>query len=245
MVERFSTAAEALQDLLVDGMTLAVGGFGLCGIPADLIEAVRDSGVQDLTLVSSTLGIDGAGPGLLLEDGQVTRILASYVGENRLFAERYLAGEIEVEFTPQGTLAERLRAGGAGIPGFFTRTGVGTAIAEGKQHQEFDGETFILERGIVADVALVHAHTADACGNLVHRLTAGNFNPVVATCGRTTVVEAEHIVEPGEIAPDRVMTPSVFVQRLVPAAEREKPIERRTTHPRPEHERGGSDGLDP
>ncbi|GAA3284896.1 CoA transferase subunit A [Nesterenkonia halobia] len=234
MAERYGTAAEALQDVLADGMTLAVGGFGLCGIPADLIDAVRDSGVRDLTIASNNMGVDGEGLGRLLESGQVRRIMASYVGENQRFAEMYLADEVEVEFTPQGTLAERLRAGGAGIPGFFTRTGVGTRVAEGKQHQEFDGETFILERGIVADVSLVHARTADAGGNLVYNLTAGNLNPLVATCGRVTVVEAEEIVEPGEIRPDAVMTPSVFVQRLVQATDREKLIEKRTTRPRPE-----------
>lgn len=234
MAQRYESAAEALEDLLFDGMTLAVGGFGLSGIPSDLIEAVRDSGVRDLTIASNNMGVDGAGLGLLLENGQVRRVMASYVGENKLFAQMYLAGEVEVEFNPQGTLAERLRAGGAGIPGFFTKTGVGTQIAEGKQHQDFEGQTYILERGIVADVSLVHAQRADAYGNLVYNLTAGNFNPLVATCGRTTVVEVEQFVAPGEIAPDAVMTPSVFVQRMVQCTDREKLIEQRTTRPRPE-----------
>lgn len=234
MADRYQSAADALDGLLFDGMTLAVGGFGLSGIPADLIGTVREHGAKELTIVSNNMGVDGAGLGLLLENGQVRRVLASYVGENRLFAQAYLSGEVEVEFNPQGTLAERMRAGGAGIPGFFTKTGVGTLVAEGKQHQEFDGETYVLERGIVADVSLVHAHTADEYGNLTYRLTAQNFNPLVATCGKTTVVEAEHIVAPGQIPADRVMTPSVFVQRLVPCTDREKPIEQRTTRPHPQ-----------
>lgn len=234
MVQRYPSPAEALDGLLFDGMTLAVGGFGLNGIPSDLIEAVRDHGTKNLTIVSNNMGVDGAGLGLLLENGQVKKVLASYVGENRRFADAYLSGEVEVEFNPQGTLAERIRAGGAGIPGFFTKTGVGTLVAEGKQHQDFDGETYVLERGIVADVALVHAHTADEYGNLTYRLTAQNFNPLVATCGKTTVAEAEHIVAPGSIPADQVSTPSVFVQRLVPAADREKLIEKRTTRPLPE-----------
>lgn len=228
-----SSSAEALEGLLFDGMTLAVGGFGLSGIPSDLIEAVRDSGVKDLTIASNNMGVDGIGLGLLLENDQVTKVMASYVGENKRFARAYLSGEVAVEFNPQGTLAERMRAGGAGIPGFFTKTGVGTEVAEGKQHQEFDGETYILEHGIVADLALVHAHTADTYGNLVYRLTAQNFNPLVATCGKVTVVEAERIVPAGKIPPEQVMTPGVYVQRLVQAAEREKPIEQRTTHPAP------------
>ena len=226
-------AADALAGVLHDGITIAVGGFGLSGVPFDLIEAVRDSGVRDLTIVSNNMGVDGQGLGILLENGQVSRVVASYVGENALFASLYLAGELQVEFTPQGTLAERLRAGGAGIAGFYTRTGVGTVVAEGKQLAEFDGETYVLERGIVADVALVHAHTADTEGNLVYRNTARNFNPVVATAGRLTVAEAEVLVDAGGIDPNHVDTPGVFVQRVVASAPRVKPIEQRTTRARP------------
>lgn len=225
-------AAESLQGLLNDGMTLAVGGFGLSGNPTDLIEAVRDSGVKDLTVVSNNMGIDGHGLGLLIEAGQVRKVVASYVGENKLFAEQYLAGTLEVEFAPQGTLAERLRAGGAGIPGFYTPTGVGTEVAEGKPHAEFDGRTYILERGIVADLALVRAHRADPEGNLVYRYTARNFNPLVATAGRATVAEVEELVELGDIDPNVVVTPGIFVQRLVLASGREKVIEQRTVRER-------------
>ncbi|WP_433876963.1 CoA transferase subunit A [Sinomonas atrocyanea] len=226
-------ATEALAGALADGMTLAVGGFGLSGIPADLIDAVRDSGVRDLTVVSNNMGVDGKGLGVLIEAGQVAKVIASYVGENRLFAEQYLAGQLEVEFTPQGTLAERLRAGGAGIPAFYTKTGVGTLVAEGKPHETFDGELYVRERGIVADVALVHAHTADAAGNLVYRHTARNFNPVVATAGRLTIAEAEHLVPAGELDPNHIVTPGVYVQRLVRATDRVKHIEQVTTRPRP------------
>ncbi len=225
-------AAESLRDLLNDGMTLAVGGFGLSGNPSDLIEAVRDSGVKDLTVVSNNMGIDGHGLGLLIEAGQVRKVIASYVGENKLFAEQYLAGTLEVEFAPQGTLAERLRAGGAGIPGFYTPTGVGTEVAEGKPHAEFDGRTYILERGIVADLALVRAHRADPEGNLVYRYTARNFNPLVATAGRVTIAEVEELVELGDIDPNIVVTPGIFVQRLVLASGREKVIEQRTVRER-------------
>lgn len=225
-------AAESLQGLLNDGMTLAVGGFGLSGNPTDLIEAVRDSGVKDLTVVSNNMGIDGHGLGLLIEAGQVRKVVASYVGENKLFAEQYLAGTLEVEFAPQGTLAERLRAGGAGIPGFYTPTGVGTEVAEGKPHAEFDGRTYILERGIVADLALVRAHRADPEGNLVYRYTARNFNPLVATAGRVTIAEVEELVELGDIDPNVVVTPGIFVQRLVLASGREKVIEQRTVRER-------------
>jgi 3-oxoacid CoA-transferase subunit A len=225
-------AAEALHDVLRDGITLAVGGFGLSGIPADLIEAVRDSGVKDLTIVSNNMGVDGKGLGILIEAGQVRKVIASYVGENRLFAEQYLAGVLEVEFTPQGTLAERLRAGGAGIPAFYTKTGVGTLVAEGKPHEEFDGETYVRERAIVADVALVHAHTADTDGNLIYRYTARNFNPVVATAGAVTIAEAEVIVDPGALDPNHVVTPGVYVQHLVQASNRTKDIEQRTVRSR-------------
>jgi len=227
------SAAEALGGLLTDGMVLAVGGFGISGIPADLIDAVRASGVKDLTVVSNNMGIDGKGLGVLLEAGQVRKVIASYVGENKLFAEQFLAGALEVEFSPQGTLAERLRAGGAGIPAFYTKTGVGTLIAEGKPLAEFDGVTYLQERGIVADVSLVKAYLADTRGNLVYRYTARNFNPVVATAGRVTVAEAEHIVEPGRIEPDHVVTPGVYVQRLVQSSDRAKDIEQRTVRARP------------
>ncbi|MGX1162569.1 3-oxoacid CoA-transferase subunit A [Arthrobacter sp. SLBN-100] len=225
-------AAVALEGALRDGMTLAVGGFGLSGIPADLIEAIRDSGVKDLTVVSNNMGVDGKGLGILIEAGQVRKVIASYVGENKLFAEQYLAGRLEVEFTPQGTLAERLRAGGAGIPAFYTKTGVGTLVAEGKPHEVFDGERYVQERAIRADVALVHAHTADTDGNLVYRYTARNFNPVVATAGLLTIAEAEVVVAPGELDPNHIVTPGVFVQRLVQASGRVKDIEQRTVRQR-------------
>src|SRR5215218_4410137 len=213
-------AAVALDGALRDGITLAVGGFGLSGIPADLIDAVRDSGVRGLTVVSNNMGVDGKGLGILIEAGQVRKVIASYVGENKLFAEQYLSGLLEVEFTPQGTLAERLRAGGAGIPAFYTKTGVGTLVAEGKPLAEFDGETYVQERAIRADVALVHAHTADTDGNLMYRYTARNFNPVVATAGLLTIAEAEVIVAPGVLDPNHIVTPGVFVQRLVQAMDR-------------------------
>ncbi|MHC6229593.1 CoA transferase subunit A [Arthrobacter sp. MMS24-T111] len=226
------SAIAALVGALRDGMTLAVGGFGLSGIPADLIEAVRDSGVKELTVVSNNMGVDGKGLGILIEAGQVRKVIASYVGENKLFAEQYLAGKLEVEFTPQGTLAERLRAAGAGIPAFYTKTGVGTLVAEGKPHEVFDGETFVQERAIKADVALVHAHTADTDGNLIYRFTARNFNPVVATAAVLTIAEAEVIVSPGELDPNHIVTPGVFVQRLVQATARVKDIEQRTVRQR-------------
>ncbi|NDK92075.1 CoA transferase subunit A [Gordonia desulfuricans] len=229
----YSTAADALADVLFGGMTLAVGGFGLSGVPNDLIEAVRDSGVQDLTVVSNNMGVDGKGLGILLEGRQVRKVIASYVGENALFAQQYLTGELEIEFNPQGTLAERLRAGGAGIPAFYTATGVGTEVAEGKPHADFDGRTYILERGIVADVSLVRAHRSDSDGNLAYRYTARNFNPAVATAGKVTIAEAEEIVEVGAIAPDAVTTPGVYVQRVVRARARVKDIEQRTVRPRP------------
>lgn len=228
------SAVDALADVLRDGMTLAVGGFGLSGIPVTLIDAVRDSGVKDLTVVSNNMGVDGKGLGVLLEAGQVRKVIASYVGENKLFAEQFLAGRLEVEFAPQGTLAERLRAGGAGIPAFYTKTGVGTLVAEGKPLAVFDGETYVQERAIVADVSLVRAYLADTEGNLLYRYTARNFNPVVATAGVVTVAEAEHIVAPGEIDPNHIITPSVFVQRLIQASDRPKEIEQRTVRPRPE-----------
>ena len=228
-----TSAADALRGLLVDDMSIAVGGFGLSGIPSDLIDVVRDSGVTGLTIVSNNMGVDGKGLGVLLESNQVRKVLSSYVGENKLFAQRYLAGELEVEFVPQGTLAERLRAGGAGIPAFYTATGVGTPIAEGKPTAEFDGRTYLQERGIVTDLALVHAHTADRAGNLIYRHTARNFNPLAAAAGRVTVVEAEHILPEGEhIDPDIVVTPGIFVQGLVLATPGRKHIEQRTVRVR-------------
>lgn len=224
--------APVLTEKLRDGMTLAVGGFGLCGIPTDLIKVVRDSGVKDLTIISNNLGIDGKGLGLLLENNQISKVLASYVGENNLFMQQFISGELDVEFVPQGTLAERLRAGGSGIPAFYTATGVGTEVAEGKPTADFDGRTYVLERGIVADIALVHAHTADTTGNLVYRRTARNFNPVVAMCGELTFVQAENIVEPGAIDPDAVHTPGVYVTHVTRALS-PTDIEQRTVRPRP------------
>lgn len=226
-------AAEALAGAVRDGMTIAVGGFGLSGIPSTLIEALRDTGASGLTIVSNNMGVDGKGLGLLLENRQVAKVLASYVGENKLFAEQYLDGALDVEFVPQGTLAERLRAGGAGIPAFYTPTGVGTPVAEGKPEAEFDGRRAILERGIVADIALVRAHQADAEGNLRYRMTARNFNPLVAAAGRLTVAEAEQIVD-GHLPPDGIDTPGIFVQRLVPATNPVKHIEQRTVRVREE-----------
>ena len=233
MSKVYENIAQSLEGLLTDGMVLAVGGFGLCGIPSDLIDLVRESGVKELTVVSNNMGVDGKGLGLLIENGQVKKVIASYVGENRLFAEQFLAGQLEVEFSPQGTLAERLRCGGAGIPAFYTKTGVGTLVAEGKPHAEFDGAMYVQERGIVADVALVHAYMADTEGNLVYRNTARNFNPLVATAGIVTIAEAEHIVQPGDIDPNHVITPGVFVQRLIATTSRLKNIEQRTVRPRP------------
>ena len=224
----YASAAEALRDVVADGQTVAVGGFGLCGIPEQLILALRDSGVKGLTAVSNNAGVDGWGLGLLLETRQIRKMISSYVGENKEFERQYLSGELELEFTPQGTLAERMRAGGAGIPGFYTKTGVGTLVAEGKEHKDFGGEEYILERGIVADLSLVKAWKADKAGNLVYRKTARNFNPVAATCGKVTVAEVEEIVEVGELDPDHVDTPGIFVQRVVLNATPEKRIEQRT-----------------
>jgi len=223
-----ASAAEALAERVKDGMTIAVGGFGLSGIPTNLIQALRDSGASDLTIVSNNMGVDGKGLGLVLENKQVSRVLASYVGENKLFAEQFLDGSLEVEFVPQGTLAERLRAGGAGIPAFYTPTGVGTPVAEGKEVQVFDGVTAILERGITADISLVRAYQADRAGNLTYRLTARNFNPLVAAAGRFTLAEAESVVD-DYLAPDSVMTPGIYVQAVVVVDDLVKHIEQRTT----------------
>ncbi|ARR55276.1 succinyl-CoA--3-ketoacid-CoA transferase [Rhizorhabdus wittichii DC-6] len=221
-------APSALADLLFDGMSIAAGGFGLCGIPETLIQALVDSGTTGITAVSNNAGVDDFGLGKLLRTHQIAKMISSYVGENKEFERQYLAGELEIEFCPQGTLAERLRAGGAGIPGFYTRTGVGTLIAEGKETKVFDGETFVLERGIVADLAIVKAWKGDPYGNLVFRKSARNFNPMVATCGRVTVAEVEELVGPGELEPDQIHTPGVFVQRLILATHNEKRIEQRT-----------------
>jgi 3-oxoacid CoA-transferase subunit A len=222
------SAREALNGIVRDGMLLAIGGFGLCGIPEALIVALRDTGARDLTVASNNAGVDGWGLGLLLESRQIKKMISSYVGENAEFERQYLAGELEVEFCPQGTLAERMRAGGAGIPGFYTRTGVGTLVAEGKERKEFDGFEYILERGIQADVALVKAWKADTHGNLIYRRTARNFNPNAATCGKITVAEAEMVVEAGALDPDEIHTPGIFVHRLIHNPRPEKRIEKRT-----------------
>ena len=227
----YTDAGAALAGVLKDGMTIAAGGFGLCGIPENLINAIHDSGVKGLTVVSNNAGVDGFGLGRLLETRQIAKMVASYVGENKEFERQFLAGELELEFNPQGTLAERLRAGGAGIPGFYTRTGVGTLAAEGKEHKQFDGQTYVLERGIVPDLAIVKAWKADRFGNLVYRMTARNFNPVVATAGKVTIAEVEELVEDGALAPDGIHTPSVYVQRLF-VGSFEKRIEQRTVRSR-------------
>ncbi|QHG09745.1 3-oxoacid CoA-transferase subunit A [Moraxella osloensis] len=225
----YDSAAAALEGVIKDGQTIAVGGFGLCGIPEALIEALRDSGVKDLTCISNNAGVDGFGLGLLLETRQVKKMIASYVGENKEFERQFLSGELEVELTPQGTLAEKLRAGGAGIPAFFTATGVGTQIAEGKEEREFDGRQYILERALVADVALVKAQKADKAGNLMFNKTARNFNPDVATAGKVTIVEVEQLVETGELDPDQIHLPGIYVHRIVVNATPEKRIEKVTT----------------
>jgi 3-oxoacid CoA-transferase subunit A len=227
MKKVYETADEALEGLLFDGMFIAAGGFGLCGIPELLIAAIRDAGTKDITVASNNCGVDDFGLGLLLQTKQIRKMLSSYVGENAEFMRQYLSGELELEFNPQGTLAERMRAGGAGIPGFYTKTGVGTIIAEGKEHKEFDGETYILERGIVADLAIVKAWMADNSGNLVFRKTARNFNPPAAMCGRVCVAEVEQIVPRGSLDPDHIHLPGIFVHRIV-EGHHEKRIEQRT-----------------
>ena len=225
-------AAEALAGVLKDGMTIMAGGFGLCGIPENLIAAIREAGVKDLTVVSNNCGVDDFGLGILLAGGQIRKMISSYVGENKLFEKLYLSGELELEFNPQGTLAERIRAGGAGIPAFFTKTGVGTLVAEGKEVREFDGELYVMERGLTADLAIVKAWKGDAEGNLVYRKTARNFNPIMATAGRMTVAEVEHLVDVGQLDKDAVHTPGIYVDRLVQGAHYEKRIERETTRPK-------------
>ncbi|MEY3552798.1 MAG: hypothetical protein RL735_1146 [Pseudomonadota bacterium] len=232
MSKVYSDARTALAGLLRDGMTIMSGGFGLCGIPETLIGAIRDSGVKNLTVISNNAGVDGIGLGILLETRQIRKMVSSYVGENKLFAQQFLGGELELEFNPQGTLAERIRAGGAGIPAFFTKTGVGTIIAEGKDIREFDGENYVMERGLVADLAIVHAWKGDTEGNLVYRKTARNFNPMMATAGKVTVAQVEHLVEAGQIDPDHIVTPGIFVQRIVHVPDAEKRIEQRTTRKR-------------
>jgi len=229
----YADARSALAGLLKDGMTIMAGGFGLCGIPEALILAIRDSGVKNLTVVSNNCGIDGVGLGVLLDSRQIKKMIASYVGENKTFAEQYLAGELEIEFNPQGTLAERIRAGGAGIPAFFTRTGVGTLIGEGKEVREFDGEKYLMERGLFADLAIIHAWKGDSAGNLVYRKTARNFNPMMATAARMTVAEVEYLVPAGEIDPDHIHTPGIFVKRMIEVGNARKHIEFRNTRPRP------------
>lgn len=224
----YSSAESALQGLVEDGMTLAVGGFGLCGIPEALIGALRDTGKRELTVISNNAGVDGFGLGQLLETRQIRKMISSYVGENKEFERQYLAGELELEFTPQGTLAEKLRAGGAGIPAFFTKTGYGTLVAEGKETREFDGEWYVMERSLRADVALVKAWKADKSGNLLFNKTARNFNPLAAMAARVCVVEVEEFVEIGEIEPDQVHLPGIYVQRLVLNATPQKRIEHRT-----------------
>jgi 3-oxoacid CoA-transferase subunit A len=228
----FPDAKAALAGVLRDGMTIMSGGFGLCGIPGTLIEAIRDSGVKDLTIISNNAGIDDAGLGILLVTRQVKKMISSYVGENATFAKQFLAGELEIEFNPQGTLAERIRAGGAGIPAFFTATGAGTQIAEGKIQQEFDGRLYVMERGLRADLSIIHAWKADTEGNLVFRKTARNFNPIMATAGETVVVQVEELVQPGQIDPDHIITPGIYVNRIVKLDQIEKRIEQRTTRKR-------------
>ncbi|MDF1681473.1 CoA transferase subunit A [Ponticaulis sp.] len=233
MKKTYSDAAAALDGLLFDGMTIMSGGFGLCGIPELLIEAIRESGVKDLTIISNNAGVDGFGLGLLLENRQVKKMISSYVGENKEFERQYLNGELELEFNPQGTLAERCRAGGAGIPGFYTKTGVGTVIADGKEHKEFNGETYILETGLVSDLSIIKAFKGDAQGNLVYNATALNFNHDMATAGRVTIAEVEQMVPVGELDPNGIHTPGIFVQRIIQGAH-EKRIEKVTTRKREE-----------
>ena len=224
----YPDAVAALAGLLRDDMVIMAGGFGLCGIPENLIEGIRLSGVKGLTFISNNAGVDGFGLGVLLETKAVKKMISSYVGENKLFAQQYLSGALELEFNPQGTLAERIRAGGAGIPAFFTKTGVGTLVAEGKELRDFNGETYVMETGLVADLAIVKAHTGDTAGNLVYRKTARNFNPMMATAGKVTVAEVEHLVQPGMIDPDHIHTPGIFVQRIIEGKDYEKRIEQRT-----------------
>ena len=231
MKKVFSDAVSALDGLVHDGMTVMAGGFGLCGIPENLIDALVATGVKDLTVISNNCGVDGFGLGKLLDGRQVRKMISSYVGENKLFAQLYLAGELEIEFNPQGTLAERIRAGGAGIPAFFTKTGVGTIVAEGKETREFDGHAYVMERGLTADLSIVKAWKGDTEGNLVYRMTARNFNPMMATAGHVTVAEVEELVAPGQLDPDCIHTPGIYVQRIIQGAAYVKRIEQRTVRP--------------
>jgi 3-oxoacid CoA-transferase subunit A len=228
----YPTPQAALEGILFDGMTIMSGGFGLCGIPEVMADALRDAGVKNLTVISNNAGVDGVGLGRLLETRQIKKMISSYVGENKIFAQQYLAGELELEFNPQGTLAERIRAGGAGIPAFFTKTGVGTIIADGKDERVFNGEKYIMETALTADLSIVHAWKGDTAGNLIYRKTARNFNPMMATAGKITVAEVEHLVEPGELDPDLIATPGVYVHRIVHVPNAPKRIEQRTTRPR-------------
>lgn len=228
MGKLYTDAATALDGVLFDGMTIMAGGFGLCGIPENAIQAILDSGVKELTIISNNCGVDGFGLGKLLDAKRIKKMVSSYVGENKEFERQFLSGELELEFNPQGTLAERIRAGGAGIPGFYVKTGVGTVIAEGKDHRDFDGETYIMETGLTADLSIVKAWKADTQGNLIYRKTARNFNPMMATAGKVTLAEVEEIVEVGELDADNIHTPGIFVQRLI-KGEFEKRIEQRTT----------------
>jgi len=232
MSKIYADAASSLEGILFDGMTIMAGGFGLCGIPENLITALRGSGTTGITAISNNAGVDDFGLGLLLQTRQIKKMVSSYVGENKEFERQYLAEELELEFNPQGTLAERIRAGGAGIPGFYTKTGVGTLIAEGKEHKDFDGDTYIMETGLKADLSLVRAWKADKEGNLIFRKTARNFNPMMATAGAITVVEVEELVETGELDPDQIHTPGIFVQRIIVSGDLEKRIEQLTTRPK-------------
>ncbi|MFZ1922676.1 MAG: CoA transferase subunit A [Xanthobacteraceae bacterium] len=228
----YADPRSALAGLLKDGMTIMAGGFGLCGIPETLILAIRDSGVKNLTVVSNNCGTDGKGLGILLDTRQIKKMISSYVGENKTFMNQFLANELEIEFNPQGTLAERIRAGGAGIPAFFTKTGYGTKIAEGKDTREFEGEKYVMERGLVADLSIVHAYRGDSEGNLAYRKTARNFNPTMATAGKVTVAEVEQLVKPGDINPDHIITPGIYVQRIIHVTTATKHIEQRTVRKR-------------
>ncbi len=232
MKKVYSDASSALDGILKDGMTIMAGGFGLCGIPEHLILALRDTGIKNLTVISNNAGIDDAGLGLLLETRQISKMVSSYVGENKTFEKQYLDGDLELEFNPQGTLAERIRAGGAGIPAFFTKTGYGTDIAEGKETREFDGENYVMEKSLVADLSIVKADQGDMEGNLIFRKTARNFNSIMATAGRVTVAEVEKLVEPGKLDPDVIHTPGIFVQRIIEGSSFEKRIEQLTTRKR-------------
>lgn len=228
----YDGATAALEGLLFDGMTIMAGGFGLCGIPENLITAIRDSGVRDITVISNNCGVDDFGLGLMLQTRQIKKMVSSYVGENAEFERQFLGNELELEFNPQGTLAERIRAGGAGIPAFYTKTGYGTVIADGKEIREFDGETYVMETGLTADISIVKAHKGDRQGNLIYRKTARNFNPMMATAGKVTIAEVEELVEVGTLDPDSIHTPGIFVQRLFQGVGEEKRIERRTVRPR-------------